>query len=70
MTFIVSYNIPELISYLLSNQSDWLLSNDTTKYFLDIFGSQKGSKFGNLRANLVEFLVLKGNLLVGTQCHN
>ena len=34
------------------------------------FESEKGSKFGNLRANLVEFLVQKGHLLVGTQCPN
>ena len=37
---------------------------------LTVYGSEKGSKSGNLRADLVEFLVLKVNLLVGTQCAN
>ena len=30
--------------------------------------SEKGSKLGNFSANLVEFWVQKGHLLVGTQC--
>ena len=36
-----------------------------TVYGLFGFESEKGSKFGNFRTNLVAFRVLKGNLLVG-----
>ena len=42
----------------------------TTQDFLEIFDSEKESKFGNFRENLVEFLVQKGHLLVVTQCLN
>ena len=37
---------------------------------LKLFESEKRPKFGNIKANLVEFLVKKGDLLVATQYPN